>query len=166
MIGMSNKGVEKKQSSEAKVKRYDLRRAFWEKALEVFDSKNIRAFQGASPGTDNSLGTPSNISGCKYCLVFNKFELRVELYINKSNQIENKNIYDAIYLKKDILKSNFGQALKWERLDNKKACRISYSEDFESYSKENWPQMIEWLTKHYVKFEKCMEPILSTNKVK
>jgi hypothetical protein len=47
----------------------------------------------------------------------------------------------------------FGEALVWQRLDDKKACRIKFSKEFDSYDRENWQEMTAWLVKYIVKLE-------------
>ena len=46
----------------------------------------------------------------------------IDLYIN-----DNKELFDSLYLKKDIIENDLGFKLIWDRLDNGKASRIKYN---------------------------------------
>lgn len=46
----------------------------------------------------------------------------IDLYIN-----DNKELFDNLYLKKDIIEGDLGFKLIWDRLDNGKASRIKYN---------------------------------------
>ena len=46
----------------------------------------------------------------------------IDLYIN-----DNKELFDSLYLKKDIIENDLGFKLFWDRLDNGKASRIKYN---------------------------------------
>jgi Domain of unknown function (DUF4268) len=39
---------------------------------------------------------------------------------------KNKNIFDALVQKKQEIEKSFGSTLSWERLDDKRACRVCY----------------------------------------
>ena len=78
---------------------------------------------------------------------------------------ENKWIYDRLERKKQEIEEHFGAELKWQRLSDKKMCRISYSHPFDGYGEENWPAMIEWLCEHIVKLEHAFsEPLARLNR--
>lgn len=48
----------------------------------------------------------------------------LELYIDTQEKDENKRIFDFLLRKKQDIEKSFGAALSWERLDDKRACRI------------------------------------------
>ena len=55
--------------------------------------------------------------------------VRVDFYIDQGDEEKNKSLFDAIYQDKDLIESKFGEPLKWERLDDKRACRIAIYRD-------------------------------------
>ena len=48
--------------------------------------------------------------------------------------------------------------MQWQRLDDKKACRVKFGQAVNGYNEENWEMMIEWLVKHFPKLEKAFRP--------
>lgn len=54
-----------------------------------------------------------------------KGKARIELYIDTWDQALNKQIFDEIHIHKPEIEAKLGNALSWERLDAKRACRIA-----------------------------------------
>lgn len=52
---------------------------------------------------------------------------RVELYVDTGSPDKNKALFDWLYAQKDTIERQCGFPLNWERLDEKRACRISVS---------------------------------------
>lgn len=50
---------------------------------------------------------------------------RVELYIDSGDQSVNKQIFDALHAEKESIESETGYELLWQRLDNRRASRVS-----------------------------------------
>ena len=166
MIGMRKKDEEQKQDKNATTRWHNQCKEFWKETLNEFEEEKNVNLANLKLKNVNSIGINSEIPSCLYYLVLCKTELRVEYYIAKSDAEENKKIYDYIIENRKDIETAFGEKLVWERLNSKKPCRISYRLGVDSENRENWPQMIEWLAEHYVKFEKSMKPILSTYKDK
>ena len=160
MIGMAAKDTEA-QSVEGARKRSDrLRHAFWTKALEELRARDVSRFENMSPSTNNWLGCTTDVSGCKYNMIFLKNKTRVELYLGRSAAEENKLIFDRLEAERQEVESRFGDELRWERLDEQKASRISCSHPFDGFDAESWPEMIGWLCQHIVKLEEAFsEPL-------
>ena len=161
MIGMSTKQAEEKSVKTNQRRSHVLRLSYWEQLLERFDALNIELYKNRSPGRDHWLSGASGVSGCGFHLIFNKMEVRVEVWIATASQEYNKAIFDALYTDKLELEDNFGAPLSWERLDDKKSCRIAYSKDFDCYNRENWPEMIDWMAKHIVPLEEAFRAPLN-----
>ncbi len=47
-----------------------------------------------------------------------------EVYIDRGDKQQNKEIFDTLIAKKSEIEQIFGNTLAWERLDDKRACRI------------------------------------------
>ena len=111
------------------------------------------------------LASATGVSGCGYNLIFSKKEARVELNLARAEASENKWIFDQFEQKKQEIEDCFGSELHWQRLDEKKASRISLTQPFDGFSDENWPAMIDWLCQHIVKLEGAFtEPLTHLNK--
>ena len=105
------------------------------------------------------------MSGCGFNLIFLKSEARVELYLARAEAGANKWFFDWLERKRQEIEERFGAALQWQRLDDKKASRISHSQPFDGFDDDNWPAMIEWLCQHIVKLEEAFsEPLASLNR--
>jgi hypothetical protein len=165
MIGMSAKETEQK-STEAELKNaHKLRLAFWEQTLEVMKHSSTTLFNNISPTKDHWLYAGSGVGGVPFTLIFSNKEVRVELTLARSETSENKFIFDQLHKNRTSIEAQFGHALRWERLDNRKSCRVIYSQAFEGYDRDNWPEMIAWLVEHIVKLERAFKkPLTEINK--
>lgn len=117
--------------------RYDLRRVFWKGLLEYAKTKT-RLHSGISPGRTNWIGTGAGRSGMAYNYVVFEHGAAVEFYIDRGKECdaENKAIFDALHAKRDEIEKVFGGTLDWQRLDNKRACRIRVAVEAGGYRDE------------------------------
>jgi hypothetical protein len=86
-------------------------------------------------------------------LIFSGKEVRVELWLGKSDREFNKRAFDALYAQKDTIEASFGAELEWLRLDNKKSSRVQFSYSVDGFNKDNWSIMISWLVDNMIKLE-------------
>lgn len=140
--------------------RYDLRRAFWKGLLEYAKSKT-RLHSGISPGKQNWLGTGAGRSGLSYNYVVWESEAAAELYIDrgKDSDTENKAIFDALHAKRAEIEASFGGPLDWQRLDNKRACRIRMLVEAGGYrNEESYSQAHVALVDAMIHLERAFKP--------
>ena len=164
MIGMAAKESEEKSVQSTQKRRHELRRAFWTKTLEELRARGVARYANISPSKEHWLGSATGVSGCTFNLIFGKNVARVELYLARAEASENKWIFDRLEREKQDIDGRFGAALRWQRLDDKKASRISRTQPFDGYDNENWPAMIEWLCEHIVRLEQAFsEPLARLN---
>jgi hypothetical protein len=78
--------------------------------------------------------------------------VRVELYIDVGDRAANKAHFDALASQSDRLEAELGQALTWERLDHRKACRISVSHECDPSTFDTDPNPAEWAAETMAKF--------------
>jgi hypothetical protein len=94
------------------------------------------------------------MSGVGYTAVATKSYVRVELSITRNDTLENKQVFDYLYDRKDVIEKSFGSTLIWERLDEKKMSRVKFQLDNVSiFDKEDWENMTEFLAVYFPKFE-------------
>ena len=148
MIGISQKESEEKSAKRSKVERSALIVEYWKEMLKVFRSSNMMLFDHVIPSDKHWLNLSTGHRHMYYVLVILKFSVRVEVYFSDTNPTNNKKFFDILHDDKEKIESAFGYTLNWQRLDNKKACRISYEKGVESYKKDNWPEMIDWMARY------------------
>ena len=164
MIRMSSKTTEENIAKATANEKNELHREFWEQLLQYFDAHNFQLFTGISPQKTSWMHKTSDLSSCKYSFVFKKYEIQTEFYFDKDSKAENKEMYDSLYASKDGIEQAFGQKLNWERLDDRKASRIKLVKEFDSYDRDNWPDMNKWLYENMVKLEQALAPYITALK--
>lgn len=121
---------------------------FWSFFFDKFDTKGT-VFENITTATKNSyIGAASGfLTRAYFNFVISEKYARVELYIDRERAEENKRIFDAFYSKHDEIESDVGAyEVKWSRLDDKRACRISIEKDFEGLdNREIWEDAAEFL---------------------
>lgn len=104
--------------------RYEMRKQFWAEFIQHCEENN-GVFIKISPVTANwiskSLKTPYGIN--INAVVGFDYD-RVEIYIDTKDKDFNKILYDDLYAKKIAIEAEYGGSLFWERMSDKRACRI------------------------------------------
>ena len=124
MIKMADKAKETQSVQESSSQIEMIRKTYWTTLLEKFNTVS-KIYQNVNPGTDHWLSCGSGVSGCVFEFIAATSYADCQLTINVGDQIENKGIFDALFAKKADIEKDFGADLFWERLDEKKSCRIS-----------------------------------------
>ena len=119
--------------------------------------------------TNAKVGQPQNwysfssgISGITLGAVFVQgAKARTELYIDLGDGEKNKALFDLLCDKKDEIHSRVGQELVWERLDDKRASRISvYREGAIESSEQELMQIKAWHIQNLLNFKKTLSPFI------
>jgi hypothetical protein len=81
--------------------------------------------------------------------------LRAEVYIDVGNKIGNKAIFDSLHSQREVIEKAMGEELVWERLDNRRASRISAVLDNASVENadEKGDELRSWLIGHLLKIK-------------
>ena len=90
--------------------------------LRVAFARRVRALRHERGFSQEEL---AHRAGLHYTYVTAYDVGRVELYIYRSDQSENKAIFDELQGNSAAIEKAFGGPLKWQRIDDKSACRIS-----------------------------------------
>lgn len=165
MIGYDEKSLENIKTKEDLANCQIYRNEFWHKLLPYFNTKSD-LFSGRNMELnqyDHWLSTGSGISGCPFNFVVTKNYCSVEFGLASSEKDFNKKLYDYLYSYKDDIEKAYGDSLYWERLDDKKMSRISYRlDDVSIFNKEDWDDMITFLTENMIKLEKTFRKYIES----
>lgn len=149
-------GIIKKDISE----RYLIRHRFWTCLLNKSKEKTS-LHSNISPGQHSWIGTSAGKRGLGFNYGIRQHDSQIELYIDRGSESdeENKEIFDMLFQSKDDIESVFGDNLLWERLDNRRACRISKKIALGGYRDENkWDEISEDMINTMIKFTKALKP--------
>ena len=144
--------------------RHVKRRQFWTELLDKIKGKNIELFANIKPGKENWIQTGSGKSGVTYNYVILMHSARLDLYIDTGKRDDNKRIFDQLFSQKDKIEAAFGEKLDWQRLDDKRASRISahVNKRVGLRNEDKWDKLQEDMIEAMTRFEKALrEPIAS-----
>lgn len=86
---------------------------------------------------------------------------RVELYIDTREQQKNKQIFDELYSRREVIQTELGdlsEALEWEKIEAKRASRIAlYHTGAITDKKETLANLQEWAVEAMRRFQTVME---------
>lgn len=116
---------EKKEMAE----RHQLRLEFWETLLGKIKQKTS-LHANISPGIYSYISTGSGITGISFNYAITYKYGQAELYRGKDRDKENKKIFDILHSHRHEIEKDFGDQLSWERLEDRRACRISKRFDY------------------------------------
>ena len=138
--------------------RHVLRQEFWTQLLaRAKERSNLHA--RISPGIDNWISAGAGRSGLSYNYLVLFHDSRVELYIDGSDADDNKRVFDALYTHKDAIEQAFGAPLHWQRLDDRKSCRISYMlPDGGLQDQNRWSQIQDQMIDAMLRLETAFRP--------
>jgi hypothetical protein len=160
MIGMADKVQEEIQTQSQLKNRYKVRKEFWKFLLDKMNKKS-KLFQTINPSKEYWIGKGSGVRGVRYQFVATKKHATVEIYIDRGNKDENKQVFDDLSSKKIKLEQKFGDAFSWERLDSKKVSRIKFENDGNIYDEDKWEEMSEFMTSSMIKLEDSFSSYLA-----
>lgn len=120
--------------------RHEARLKFWQKLLPAAHNRHD-LHQNISPGKYHWVGARRHGQWWNYVVLMN--ETRTELYIDGPEASDNKTIFDRLFADKLAIESSFGDELLWQRLDDRRASRISYTVANGWADETTWPDVIE-----------------------
>ncbi|MBI1833897.1 MAG: DUF4268 domain-containing protein [Candidatus Andersenbacteria bacterium] len=153
-------GLEKKEYAE----RHHLRKEFWQQLLEKAKERT-KLHSNTSPTIYSWIGTGAGKSGLSFNYVITTGFVGAELYLDRGKEYPtlNKERFDALYKHKDVIENTFGGNLTWERLEHRRACRISFR--FKEYGlkdKATWEQAQIKVIDAMVRLEKALRPYIKS----
>jgi hypothetical protein len=120
--------------------RHEARFAFWKALLEHSNGRsNLHA--RISPGHYHWLGTRKHGHWWNYVVL--QDQTRAELYLDAAVAEDNKALFDRLRAERVRVEAEFGDGLLWQRLDDKKASRISFTVPGGWVDSQTWPSAIK-----------------------
>lgn len=147
-------GTKKKEFA----RRHILRMEFWKRLLDKAREKT-ELHSNVKPSRYSYTPTGAGISGLQYSYVIGKNRGSVEIYIDRGKGFseENKRIFDALHRRRKQIENEFGGFLNWERLDDKRASRISIAFPEAGLNNEDkWDELQDKMIDAMIRFEKAL----------
>lgn len=137
-------------------------------AYQAFFQELIDELRNAHRFTNAKVGQPQNwysfssgISECRYGASFTSDDrLRVELYIDTGDGDLNKAIFDTLLTRRAEFERGFGEPLEWERLDNRRASRITVARPDSSITAGPTGEMRAWAVDRLLKMRSTFGQVL------
>lgn len=149
-IRLARKVADTKLQEEKKDTEKKRNQKFWSffstkfnKAGTVFENVN-----SWTTCTSSFIGAVANIGhSLSFNFVITDKSSRVELYIDSVNAVYNKQVFDVLYSRKGAIEKSLSEyAVTWQRLDEKRASRISiYNYEFAPKEEENRDRIAAFL---------------------
>jgi CBS domain-containing protein len=138
------------------------RKQYFISLLEGFKELRPGIAKARSVSDQNWIAFGAGRSGFGFAWVFTaRKELQVELYIDTGNREINKKAFDDLLQRKQEIEKTLGFVLRWERLNEKRASRISVGKPLELTDARNkLDQGREWALDTMVKFVDTFRPLI------
>jgi len=162
IVGPSEESREVGDKKKELAERYVIRQRFWKDLLDRAKEKT-RLHAQISPSQYSWIGTGAGKRGLSFNYSITKHEGKAELYIDrgKGSEEKNKEIFDQLISHKEEIENKFGGPLVWERLDTKRASRISKKLDLGGYrDEEKWPEIHDSMIDTMIRLEKALRPFV------
>jgi Domain of unknown function (DUF4268) len=142
---------------EDRAERYGIRKRFWQGLLARAASKTT-LHADISAGEYHWIGTSSGIRGLNYNYTIRQDEGVAELYIDRGEDVANKRVFDNLYSHRTGIEHVFGEPLSWERLDDKRACRIAFTTTVGGWRSDEsqWSTVQDAMIDAMVRLEKAL----------
>jgi hypothetical protein len=146
-----------------RAERYGIRKTFWRGLLaRAIGKTDLHA--NISPSEYNWIGASSGVRGLNFVYSLRKTEATAELYIDRgANEAEtNKRIFDFLHARKPEIDLAFGAELDFQRLDDRRGCRIAHTIKRGGWASEEaqWPEVHDDMIGAMIRLERAVAPHL------
>ena len=125
---------------------------FWER-LKEFATEKYPQLKLRSPLPQHWFNFSIGRSDCNGCMIADsqKNQVRCELYIPDS-----KGLFKVFFESKARIEKELGvsEPVSWQKLEGKKASRISISKSFDFDSEATWKESFKWLVENTINFKR------------
>lgn len=120
--------------------------SFWTQFIDRLQVQHPDWSTASQPQQSNWMTIRSPLPGTVFDFSFARGErLRCDLYIDGGDRDANKQLFDRLHAQRDTIERAFAGQLEWERIDNRRACRISSYRPGSIANTDEWPDYVQWL---------------------
>lgn len=134
---------------------------FWQNLLSIGEGKTP-LHNKMSVSEKPFIGARTGIRGLTFYYVISRHGSRSELYIDGGGAETNKQVFDNLHSHKEEIERTFGKPLSWQRLDDKRACRIACEMTNGGYKSEEseWTAIQTEMIDAMIRLEKALSPFI------
>jgi hypothetical protein len=157
IVGPSAESKEIGRQKADLAERHYERLRFWQGLLQRARERT-KLHANVTPGHDGALGMSAGLSGLSLNYVVELHRNRVELYIDRGTAEDNERIFDQFFTQREQIEGQFGEPLSWERLEEKRACRIAARYENGGYRSqaEEWPALHDHMVGAMIRLERAV----------
>jgi hypothetical protein len=138
--------------------RHVLRLEFWGQLLDRAKERTSLHAR-ISPGKEHWISAGAGKSGLAFNYIIRMNDAQVELYIDQGEAEANKRIFDRLFASKEQIEAAFGEPLEWQRLDDRRACRIRHRLNLGGLTdRDRWPETQEAMIDAMMRLENALKP--------
>lgn len=161
IVGSSEASQEAGETRREFTERHLLRRRFWTSLLE--EARTRTSLHANSPSSQYSyVQTGAGRSGLNFRYIIQQYTSEIDLYIDRGRDAdaENEAIFDTLEVAKEEIEAAFGESLEWQRLEGKRACRISKRFSLGGYrdDEEEWSEIQDAMIDGMIRLEAAFRP--------
>ena len=159
IVGPSEEIRQAGEERRARTERHLLRRRFWTQLLERANGRTT-LHANISPSELGDIRATAGSQGLTFNYVIGMHTSRIELYIDRGKDADsdNEEIFDTLEESKAHIKEVFGEPLEWQRLEGRRACRISKQFALGGYrdNEEEWPEIQKVMIEGMILLERAL----------
>jgi Domain of unknown function (DUF4268) len=162
IVGPSKEAREVGEAKKDRAERYQIRYRFWEQLLERAKGRT-KLHSGISAKEYNWIAAGAGMRGLAFNYTVVQHGATAELYIDRGqgNEEDNQRIFDRLAEHKSEIEATFGGPLSWERLEDRRACRIAARFSAGGYRDEaRWPEIQDEMIDAMIRLEAALRPFI------
>lgn len=155
-IGLADKAKDEVEGLETEARRHPIRRQFWTEVIRAMNAGQSQLYQNISPGRESWISAGSGVRGVGFNFGATQQYGRAELYIDVGDKAENEALFDRLHADRAAIETEVGEPLEWQRLDHRRACRIKLERPADVFDRDQWADMIAFMTNAMVRLERAL----------
>ena len=98
-----------------------------------------------------------------FCRPDGQYRLRAEVYVDTGESDSTKRAFDHLHRQKDEIHKELNETLEWDRIDEKRASRISlyFPGEVQVTEEERWEDAQKWLLDAVGELRRVFDPLIS-----